>query len=53
MDRQMCSLGVCSYVLVTLVDVDNLARNYEHYGATNLDIAGRASRWIPEWEGPN
>ena len=37
-DGQTCSLGVCSYVLETL-EVVNLARNYGHSGATNLDIA--------------
>ena len=52
MDRQTCLLGVCSYVVVML-DVDYLARDEEHYGTTNLDIARRASRWILEWEGPN
>ena len=50
-DRWMC-LCVCSYVLVML-EVVNLARNMEHYGAMNLDIARRASRWILEWERSN
>ena len=52
MGRQTCLLGVCTYVLLTL-EVVNLARNWEHYGAMNLDIARRASSWILEWEGPN
>ena len=48
----MRSLGVYSYFLVML-EVDNIARDYEHYWGMNLDIARRANRWILEWEGPN
>ena len=51
-NRQTCQLGVCSYVLETL-EVVSLARNEEHYGATNLDISRMEVRWILEWEGPN